>query len=272
MQQLPTVAYIAGCTHSGTTLLNRILGTHNKILSIGGIKNLPMALAGQLQCSCGEPVLNGCAFWGEVDANLRDRGRSLAELRVDAVDEETFARDNKDLFIALKHVSGADVIMDTSRRVQRLRRLKHIEGLPLLPILLFKGPRRQVSSFRRKGVDLKDSLKNYWRGNLSVLQDVSSSKDSLIIQYEDLCREPDRYLSLLVRLFGLDEDNTILDRWGENEVHMLGGNRMNSAKSSVINLDDNWQKRLRSMERIVVGLAGFPVLVSCKRYKVRLER
>jgi hypothetical protein len=70
------LAYIACLPHSGSTLLNLLLGQHPEMIGLGGIDQVvrwmeraPDEVAAQL-CSCGEPV-GRCPYWSEVLAAVR---------------------------------------------------------------------------------------------------------------------------------------------------------------------------------------------------------
>lgn len=70
--------YICGAGHSGSTLLDMLLGSHSRIASLGEIINLPMDLATNSTCTCGEQV-RGCALWSEVVREFEHRqGLDLA--------------------------------------------------------------------------------------------------------------------------------------------------------------------------------------------------
>lgn len=82
------VIYIAGTSHSGSTLLDLMLNAHPAILSAGevlklnrqlGIKNARKGT--HAQCSCGAPSLWECRFWSGVDRRTRETsGKSLTDL------------------------------------------------------------------------------------------------------------------------------------------------------------------------------------------------
>jgi hypothetical protein len=65
--------YICGAGHSGSTLLDMLLGCHSKVASLGEISNLPMDWATNNRCTCGKHVRE-CELWtgvvGELSAKL----------------------------------------------------------------------------------------------------------------------------------------------------------------------------------------------------------
>ncbi len=72
--QDPTILYISSANRSGSTLVERLLGNHSQIFSIGELRNLRGYLTDDrsffdpvypLKCFCGENIRE-CNFWNEV--------------------------------------------------------------------------------------------------------------------------------------------------------------------------------------------------------------
>lgn len=68
----PNVIYICSAGHSGSTLLDLLLGSHSKIFSLGEISHLPKNIALNTRCSCEAPVKD-CAFWQSVANGIKQR-------------------------------------------------------------------------------------------------------------------------------------------------------------------------------------------------------
>jgi len=69
------LAYVLAASHSGSTLLCMLLGSHPQIATIGEMKLSPTAL-GDLKlyrCSCGQ-LIQKCHFWQKVKETMTDRG------------------------------------------------------------------------------------------------------------------------------------------------------------------------------------------------------
>jgi len=64
--------YICGAGHSGSTLLDMLLGSHSRIASLGEIINLPMDLATNSTCTCGQKVRE-CGLWSAVVREFEQR-------------------------------------------------------------------------------------------------------------------------------------------------------------------------------------------------------
>ena len=69
------VAYVAGASHSGSTLLHFVLGAHSRCVGLGevartlgpGANGLERTL--RRRCSCGSDA-EDCVFWGEAVSRM----------------------------------------------------------------------------------------------------------------------------------------------------------------------------------------------------------
>jgi len=68
-------AYILAASHSGSTLLSMLLGSHPQIATIGEINLSPKAMGDlyRYRCSCGE-FIRQCHFWQKVKQGMACRG------------------------------------------------------------------------------------------------------------------------------------------------------------------------------------------------------
>lgn len=57
--------YICSAGHSGSTLLDLLLGSHSRIESLGEITHLPKNIALNTTCTCGQTV-RSCQYWLEI--------------------------------------------------------------------------------------------------------------------------------------------------------------------------------------------------------------
>jgi hypothetical protein len=64
--------YICSAGHSGSTLLDMVMGSHSRVESLGEISFLSQNLAINLKCSCGSPVRE-CEVWRKVIGKLSAR-------------------------------------------------------------------------------------------------------------------------------------------------------------------------------------------------------
>ncbi len=69
--------YICAAGHSGSTLLDLVLGSHSRVESLGEISHLSKNISLNTKCSCGQDVLS-CNFW----SNIIDRLEQLLEKKI----------------------------------------------------------------------------------------------------------------------------------------------------------------------------------------------
>ena len=87
----PRLLYITGHGHSGSTLLDILLGNHSRVVSLGEVEHLAKWGASadpQKSCSCNKPI-SDCPYWSSVRVAIR---RETREESSDA-DGRAFWRD-----------------------------------------------------------------------------------------------------------------------------------------------------------------------------------
>lgn len=69
------LAYILAASHSGSTLLSMLLGSHPQITTIGEMNLSPHAMGDldRYRCSCGQ-LIRQCEFWRKVQEGMAQRG------------------------------------------------------------------------------------------------------------------------------------------------------------------------------------------------------
>jgi hypothetical protein len=117
------VIYIAGMSHSGSTLLSLMLNAHPEIISVGELIDLSRRLqprkdGSYAPCPCGAPSLWKCDFWSRVSSVVQEKeGKSLAELDVRNYSERDQSRAaNFSIFRAISEVVGKRFVVDSSKR------------------------------------------------------------------------------------------------------------------------------------------------------------
>ena len=64
--------YICSAGHSGSTLLDLLIGSHSRAVSLGEISHFPKNIALNTQCTCGEAVQN-CEVWRDIIDKLSQK-------------------------------------------------------------------------------------------------------------------------------------------------------------------------------------------------------
>ena len=68
------LVYLLAASHSGSTLLAFLLGSHPDVCTVGEIKATAMGEPSRYRCSCGAQILD-CPFWQRVSEEMAARGR-----------------------------------------------------------------------------------------------------------------------------------------------------------------------------------------------------
>ena len=227
------VIYVTSLSHSGSTLLDVMLNAHTRVFSVGELKQLTSKLRARSargqpnRCSCGVPFLD-CPFWSAVnDEMVLAGGLTLEQLNVtDYSDEANFQRDTVLLFDAIRHVSRASFIVDSSKDLRRLKLLLRNPRLNVFPIHLQRDPRGQIYSMLRK--EQKSALMQraaYYGFLNSRINRNIRGKPHASITYEELVASPVESLRTILGPLELEFQPAQL-RWAEEEKHHVGGNRM----------------------------------------------
>lgn len=88
------LAYILAASHSGSTLLARVMSANSSICSVGELKLSAMGDVSSYRCSCGSPIQE-CEFWCSVQNKMNTMGIpfSLSDPGTDVRDiQSDFAR------------------------------------------------------------------------------------------------------------------------------------------------------------------------------------
>ena len=175
-----TVLYIAGVNRSGSTLLDRTTGQMPGHWSVGEMGSFiwRLSLLRDWPCGCGKNFLD-CPFWSEVGQIAFggwntldvDKLRSL-QLEVDRTARipllvlggrlpsfrsklDEYARVLQKIYAAVQEVSGASVIVDSSKHPSTAYLLRRTPGIRLAVVHNVRDPRGVVYSWSK--TDLSNS-------------------------------------------------------------------------------------------------------------------
>ena len=71
-EKIPLV-YILSASHSGSTLLAMLLGSHPEVCTVGELKLTSMGDVDRYLCSCGKRIKE-CEFWTAINQDMSERG------------------------------------------------------------------------------------------------------------------------------------------------------------------------------------------------------
>ena len=91
----PTVVYITSHGHSGSTLLDSLIGSHSQVTSVGEAKWLSPSRKFDGRCTCNASSIWQCPFWRQVSASIAtELSISLREIDLLHPDEHRFQAHN----------------------------------------------------------------------------------------------------------------------------------------------------------------------------------
>ncbi len=293
------VLFIAGFGRSGSTLLDRIFGRIEGFVSVGEIRQLWRRglMEGQL-CGCGEPVPE-CGFWREVleDAFRRftpddarrvfsiahrvDRVRTFRALYRDRADDgDEYARILASLFRSVRRVSGARVIVDTSKSITHGLLLRKALGDRVSTVHLVRDSRAVAFSWMRR----RRRPEIHWkRAEMPTFGALRTSLDWMLvntligrarrrfdpgmtrIRYEDLAASPRETVIGMLADVGipLPNDAEVPDRSFTPGIdHTVSGNPLRFQSATVeIRPDLEWQSALPAGKRRLTTALTWPLLL-----------
>lgn len=295
------VLYFVGKGRSGTTLLDNVLGQLDGFVSTGEITKLwTWGFGHGWRCGCGR-IVPECPFWTAViDAGF-DRpvdpeelaalqGRVLSWSNLPRLlahgsgrggrweDLERFAAVTGRVYDGIRRVSGARVIVDSSKWPASPTALGLVPGVEVSLLHLVRDPRAVVHSWRRRKAwtdreadaempryGALYSMASYAARNLAAEALVARrGANALRLRYEDLAADPTAAVRRVLALVGeptperLFSDGRVVRL---SPTHTAGGNPNRLATGTVtIRPDERWRAEQSRRDRLVATVAGAPFL------------
>lgn len=257
------VLYIAGYGRSGSTLLDILLGSHDRMVSVGELVYLGEEWKHEERiCACGENY-EQCSFWGgalqsEKDAveltrlsQRVDYRRALPALLTDCVPDQVkrnYRNRMRRLFSYIAERGEAEWVVDSSKSgrhaASRFWALRHVAELDVRVIHLVRDGRDVLQSYVEKGSNwaaegyreeksfrVERSLIGWNLANGLAWALGTGLEDNryLRVRFEDLLDHPESVLHEIGSFFGEDL-SSIIDRVRSNGSfpvgHNVGGNRI----------------------------------------------
>ncbi len=297
------VLYIGGWGRSGSTLLDRMLGQMPGFVSIGEMRDgwLRGCIEDRL-CGCGESF-RSCRFWRQVGERAfggwdRADPERLQELRR-IYDRPwmlpllAFASSGPrprglrryvsalaDLYTAIGQVSGARVIVDSSKIPSYALLLRATPTVDLRVVHLVRDARGVVYSWQKRverpdAPGRTDYMLRYGAVSASIRYVLYNQQTHMLrwlgvpyrlLRYEDLVADPRRYLLEVVGHAGIGADPSWLDFLDADTAalgtnHTVDGNPIRFASGPLrIRADEEWRRRLPVAQRRIVTALTAPML------------
>ncbi len=230
----PTVLYIAGSGRSGSTLLERLLGTLPGFVNVGELVDMfRRVVKYDERCGCGENF-SGCDFWAEVGERAfggwsQDlateavalqrqvaRQRHLGHLMAPSVAPKSFQKARARyadiyarIYAAVLEVSGAEVVVDASKGASHALAISEGSRVDMRMVHLVRDARGVAFSWGKAGVERPHGGSRATMSSFSpqltafrwtVLQaEIAAVRrfvaGSALVRYEDLVTDPSRELA-----------------------------------------------------------------------------
>jgi hypothetical protein len=299
------VLSIVGPGRSGTTILAGILGGVEGIVDVGELRWLwRRGLLERRTCGCGRPV-DECPFWSAVVAKVTaGRGGSAIDLATEIADAQRLLVSRRhrlrvirsaatgtdwpalesvrtvtaELVRAVAEVSGARVVVDSSKRPQDAAVLAGLPGVDHYVLHMVRDPRAVAFSWGKKDKAIRVAGGTRAMGTRGLLSSVTRWTENglgaatlrpyvprdrwMFLRYEEFAREPRGTISRIVAFLGEDaalpfvtDDSVDLD-----VNHTVAGNPNRFRVGRVtISLDDEWSRRMPRHRQLVVRALTWPL-------------
>jgi hypothetical protein len=302
------VIYILGWVRSGTTLLDTMLGELDGFFSSGELRYIwDRGLQFGYLCGCGRPHLRcpvwsavierafGLSFRSELDPEkmTRDRFSVMRTYRLvgnlrrrppgpfgwSALDGYT--RGLARLYQGIKAVTGARVVVDSSKFAQDAAVVRLLEGVEPYFVHLVRDARGVAYSNLRvktsqpdpdRPVDMERmsplrSALRWSRFNLAAeaVRFRSERGRSMFLRYEDLIADPRGAIDQILAMIGIRAELSMfvdddIVRLGEN--HTVWGNPGRFQRGATrLRLDDEWITQLPARDRRLTNTIALPLLL-----------
>lgn len=297
------IVLVVGSGRSGSTVLGNILGSLDGVFCGGEIRYLwERGLRDNRLCGCGEPFRD-CPVWsavlaeafpgGNLDADRLIAGaqdgtrlRHVPRLLIGShpapapeVPPESYRGHLDRLFRAIPSVTGASLVVDTSKLPPYGHVLSGLPSVDVYAVHLVRDPRATAYSWGREKV-LRDGaasalMQRQSPAKAALLWDVWNAtarqlwrpapERYLRIGYEDFVARPRYWVQRILELVGHTADPAAVFQ-GDRAValsvsHTVAGNPDRLRRGVVtLRLDDEWTRSMRRRDRALVTALTAPLL------------
>lgn len=310
----PIVLYVLGLGRSGSTLFERLLGSLPGFVNVGELVDLlPRIIPTNELCGCGSPF-SECDFWQRVGkrafggwdpvatanmAHLQDqvaRQRYLPQLLTPVLANDSFrarlARYQEmklTTYRAIADESGADVVVDASKRIAPLVALRSQDEVDVRVLHLVRDVRGVACSWAKSDVVRPHATGTTtrtmasmpaWRAALAWTRmeaqatlATSLIEGSVTVRYEDFVATPRHTTEVALAALGLADKADLSDYVRGRSIvlrpsHGLSGNPSRFTTGEVLlREDEEWRTALSRRDRVTATSIGLPGLIA-HRYPV----
>ncbi len=297
------ILYIGGYSRSGSTLLLRLLDKQPGFVAVGELFDVWERSYSQNQlCGCGSGF-HDCEFWaqvtveafgckpGDLPAEQFNRlryqvqgYRQIPALWLNWLRSADYQRKLHDyttilnrLYMAVRRISSADVIVDSSKVPQYAWMLAETEEIELHMVHLIRDSRGAAFSWQRRRIRPEITAERTYMDKHSMIRSAaewnafnylvqsrrSSYASYTVIKYEDLVTDPHSELRKVMSALG--GDPAISMEIGKSLVlescHTASGNPARFKVGEIgMSLDVEWEHAMRNSHRLLVTAFTAPGL------------
>jgi hypothetical protein len=293
------VLYIAGWGRSGSTILGNILGQVEGHFFGGELRYLSdRGWNKNDRCGCGERFRE-CPFWREVlqevDPDDLEVLRLLSadvvrtrqipslllggNLGLGAARQQRVTRALRNVYSRIREVSGADVIVDSSKSPIYARVLETTPGIRIVIVHLVRDPRATSFSWQRVKFDpagnrymhrhgpaMVAGLWLIWNLAVELRWGATGTPARYVrIRYEDFAAEPYRAVGYALGLLGSTNHPTSSAAGRSVEFgisHSVSGNPVRLQRGPIeISPDTEWRLGMKPTAKALITSATLPLLL-----------
>ncbi len=297
----PTILLIGGTGRSGSTLLDRLLGELPGFVAVGELRyTWSEALADNRYCGCGARFLD-CPFWLEAGRRAFG-GWDQIDAREAVTLERSIARHRHipllamggaapvrhaglldrylgmlgPVYAAIRDVSGAKVIIDSTKDAAHAHVLRRMPGVDFRVVHLVRDSRGVAWSWAKVVRSDPDHYMRRFYPPVTALRWVASNLmveslgwfgvPRLLLRYEALVAEPQAALAAIASFVGqpLDPGALAFVRGGGAWLgvhHTVAGNPMRMTAGHIsIGLDEAWRASMPFAQKAQVTALTWPLL------------
>jgi len=218
------VIFIMSTDHSGSTLLDLILGCHPDVFSLGELAWLNYEMTG----TCG--ICHGtCEYWHEKASQRVLRRYFLGGRKIRKTIRK-LSRFHRSIYSYLAEWFGYSTFVDSSKQPQWIRSqleyTRHWKGMTPYLVYLTRDGRAVINSYLRKyperGVE---RVTDQWKKRIGASNDLYEQFDGIKskIAYEAIASQPDAAIRKLCQFLDISYIPDMLNYWNHDH-HIVTGN------------------------------------------------
>jgi hypothetical protein len=262
------------CTgHSGSTLLDILLGQHHSVTGLGECERVASSYQQKLLCACGEPA-DTCLFWsGWFHRHISFYQKGFKRLYfknlfswqykiLDSKGKYTATTEDIDeyraasisLYNYARATAGTQTVVDSSKNTQRFILLNKSTQIDSVVLHLVRDPRGVAFSYWKKYGQVIWPVVRWVKENVYIMYVAKKTgKKRIMIRYEKLASEPEKTLREICSKLHMEYDPDML-AFKNTNLHQPAGNRIRFNGVSEIKFDTEWRNKL---PLLVKGIAVF---------------